>query len=646
MSDHTIQMKAPMPERFGKYPVEARIGQGGMGAGFLARHPDLDIPVAIKVLRPELAREDEQFALRFMQEARTAARLHHHNIVRVYDVGQEDDMMYLVMEYIKGGSARDLLQNGALGIDEALRITQEVADALVFAARHGVVHRDIKPDNILIDEEGNVRLSDLGIAKALGDASPHEGQSLTMTGMSLGTPHYMAPEQARNAKAADSRSDIYSLGATLYHLLSNQPPFSGESTVDVILKHCNDPLPDIRHIRPEIPDSVCDLIDRMMAKDPAQRHQSPSELVEDVSGIRNGKSANNKAFLINPTHATLPVAMPPKRTRPIGKILIFSGLALIVMLFGLILILVGLKKIKERQETISQKPGELHTAQSSNSPAAQVNPSQIVSSNSTVPQVNQPSGVTTAESPEIHNGNRANQATSSTDRIPRNSLVSRPGTGGGAPHSKELAKFDHEFVQDDKLTGWHFENRNYAEKLFISSEKLTLIPTASTWYQDQTGFFAYREIKGDFSMESQVTVSSKKGRGVPNSNYSLAGIMIRVNPDDGKGQNYVLAAIGKKSGFEWKREYKFTENNVSNHQFLPADSGTAELLLKRVGRHISVYSKEGGEWIEYFNAELRAASGKVQAGFFAIRDADKLEQAPSGDMKATFEYIRFDRLTE
>ncbi|RMD79660.1 MAG: serine/threonine protein kinase [Lentisphaerae bacterium] len=261
----------------GKYQLERKLGQGGMGIVWLGHHPELDIPVAIKTLPTFLVTRDPSFVDRFLKEARTAARLNHPNIVRIYDAGKDDDVYYLVMEFVEGGTVLDLLreQNGPLPLDKAIHIIRCVAEALAAASEFNIIHRDIKPENILLDSKGVPKLSDLGLAKQLDSE-----ESMTGTGMAVGTPSYMAPEQIQDAKSCDARADIYALGATFYHLVTGKIPFEGSSTFDLMLKHIQEPLPPPRSRNPNIPEEIEAIITKMMAKSPDDRFQSARELIE------------------------------------------------------------------------------------------------------------------------------------------------------------------------------------------------------------------------------------------------------------------------------------------------------------------------------------------------------------------------------
>jgi serine/threonine-protein kinase len=265
------------------YELQKRLGEGGMGATYLARQLSMDRLVALKVLRRNLARNSD-FLSRFSREARLAGRLDHPNIVQALDVGESGGFHYLVMEYVEGRSVYELMpKQGAMAEGQALRLCLQVARALEYAHRHGVVHRDVKPDNILVTGQGVAKLCDFGLAR-----DTHAETRLTQTGMMMGTPHYASPEQARGQKDVDIRSDIYSLGATLYHMVTGQPPFSGSSAAVVMTKHLTEQMPWPADVNPTVSDNCCRLIARMMAKDPADRYATPAELISDLQLVVGG----------------------------------------------------------------------------------------------------------------------------------------------------------------------------------------------------------------------------------------------------------------------------------------------------------------------------------------------------------------------
>jgi len=268
----------------GSCQILARLGEGGMGVVYRAHHQDLDLDVAVKFLHPHLVQK-EATAERFLQEARVAARLNHPCIVRVFDCGETDGYYFIVMEYVDGKSVDTAVRrSGPLPVLRALEVAESVAIALGEALDQvGVIHRDIKPANILIASHGLVKLADLGLAKIVAD-SKHSSLH-TAAGVAMGTPSFMSPEQFADASHVDHRADVFSLGATLYYMLSGRPPFQGDSVFS-ILKQVNesDPPPLPRHV----PLEVEQLVLHMMDKVPENRFQTYRELIGALHGIRQG----------------------------------------------------------------------------------------------------------------------------------------------------------------------------------------------------------------------------------------------------------------------------------------------------------------------------------------------------------------------
>jgi serine/threonine-protein kinase len=278
--------------RLGGYRLVRRLGSGAMADVYLAEQISLGRHVAIKVLRPETLRHPAAVS-RFEQEARAAASLVHGHIVQIHEVACIDGVHFLAEEYVAGPSLRAWLDaRGPLDPRQALAVLAHVGSALVRAAQQGIVHRDIKPENLLVTPAGDVKVADFGLVRVAG-----EDLALTQDGMTLGTPLYMSPEQGEG-RVVEARSDLYSLGATVYHLLAGRPPFTGPSAIAVLMAHIKEPPPPLATRRPDLPAGLCRIVDRLLEKEPADRHQSPQELLQAVSdlelsvapGMRHGES--------------------------------------------------------------------------------------------------------------------------------------------------------------------------------------------------------------------------------------------------------------------------------------------------------------------------------------------------------------------
>ena len=274
----------------GRYKIKSLIGTGGMAAVYLAKDLILDRLVAIKVLRLDFRQNDDAMR-RFRREALSATQLTHPNIVGVYDVGQSQEMNYIVMEYVEGIDLKDYIrQKGALHPIEAVRIMMQIVSAIAAAHQNRIIHRDIKPQNILIDKEGNVKITDFGIAVALSDTS------LTQTNTLLGSVHYLSPEQARGGMAT-IQTDIYALGIVLYELLTGKVPFDGESAVSIALKHFQEPLPTIVNPTAMVPQSLENIVLKATAKDPMHRYKSCYEMFQDLKTCLDSTRLYEKKFV-------------------------------------------------------------------------------------------------------------------------------------------------------------------------------------------------------------------------------------------------------------------------------------------------------------------------------------------------------------
>ncbi|MBN2293161.1 MAG: protein kinase [Pirellulales bacterium] len=270
-------------DKLGHYELLEFVGGGGMGRVFRALDTKLDRQVAIKVLPCEQL-ADEETLQRFRNEAKSAARLDHDNIARAYDLGEDQGLSYLVFEFVEGITIRELIgKHGPMTLPDALSYTLQVADALDHATGRGIVHRDVKPSNILITNEGRAKLIDMGLARI---QMPHDSNDdLTATGVTLGTFDYISPEQARDPRIVDVRSDIYSLGCTFFFMLTGRPPFPEGTVLQKLLQHQGDEPPDIHEFRPEMPEEVSVVLRKLLAKDPKRRYQTPGELVEQLQRL-------------------------------------------------------------------------------------------------------------------------------------------------------------------------------------------------------------------------------------------------------------------------------------------------------------------------------------------------------------------------
>src|SRR5438067_10496903 len=345
-----------------RYELHRRIARGGMADVYLARDSLLDRPVALKVLFPEFA-TDRSFVERFRREAQAAANLSHPNIVSVYDWGEEGGTYFIVMEYVEGRSLAQILRDeGALLPDRAADVTIDIASALGFAHRHGVIHRDVKPGNVLISPIGQVKVTDFGIARAVTTQ-----ENLTQTGTVMGTATYSSPERARG-EPVDPRSDPYSLGIVLYELLTGSPPFTGDNPVSVAYKHVQEQPARVTQRNPQVPAALEAITMKAIAKNPANRYASADDFAADLRRFRDGRSVTAETLMpeqdltrvaapaaggatrvvssVEGTQAApamSPEASPPPR-RPSPALPIVVALLAILLIRGLFLIANSLSK--------------------------------------------------------------------------------------------------------------------------------------------------------------------------------------------------------------------------------------------------------------------------------------------------------------
>lgn len=298
-----------------RYEIVKPLGSGGMADVFLAHDSVLDRSVALKVMNSRYAR-DEEFVERFRREAQSAAALSHPNIVSIYDRGgSEDGTYYIAMEYLPGGTLKDrVLKKGALPPKTAAEVAKQIAEALRAAHDRGVVHRDIKPHNILITEAGDIKVTDFGIARAASSST------MTKTGAVMGTAHYISPEQAMGESVGPA-SDLYSLGVVLYEMLTGELPFDADTPIGIAMKHVNGTPPPPKEINPAVPAGLNAIVVRLLQKDPANRYASDTELIEDLERVAQGESPTSAAATqvmekLERTGEFAPAAVPPTDRMP------------------------------------------------------------------------------------------------------------------------------------------------------------------------------------------------------------------------------------------------------------------------------------------------------------------------------------------
>jgi len=336
--------------QFREYVLARLLGQGAMGSVYLGRNQQTSRQVAIKFLSGEYASKNE-FVNRFMNEGAACALLDHENIIRVFEAGQEDGTHFMVMEYVDGVDLAHFLKvQDKVKEAQALPWIKQTARALSYAHSQGIVHRDLKPENIMLTKDGKIKVADLGLSKNL---EANESFSMTMSGTVIGTPYYISPEQARDAKRVDARTDIYSLGATFYHLVTGSVPFQGNSAAEVMAKHMDEQLTDPRRKNAALGDGFGDLITQMMQKDPARRFQSMDELIQAIERLEKGQPVIFQKVKLRKMEA------PDSHTteKPHWKSLVVAVGGAVLLALLVVLALTPKQKLPQKETTTTQKPG-------------------------------------------------------------------------------------------------------------------------------------------------------------------------------------------------------------------------------------------------------------------------------------------------
>jgi eukaryotic-like serine/threonine-protein kinase len=320
----------------GRYRLDAQIGTGGMSTVYRAFDTVLERQVAIKLMHREIASDSDQLE-RFRREARAVAQLNHPHIVTVIDAGEDDNTPYIVFEYVEGETLKDRIRRyGRLPIQESIAYAIEIARALGVAHERGIVHRDVKPQNVLVDEEGSAKVTDFGIARTL------DQEGLTADGRVLGTTDYVSPEQALGHPVT-GQSDLYSLGIVLFEMLTGDVPFRGENQVAVAMKHVREQLPDVQARRPEVSSALAAVIDRATAKDTADRYATDAELIADLEQVlayetqRSGQSTGEATAVLRTLPSQTRRGLPTRVTHPVRLILALLVIAGVVVAAVLLL---------------------------------------------------------------------------------------------------------------------------------------------------------------------------------------------------------------------------------------------------------------------------------------------------------------------
>ncbi len=343
-------------QTLGNYRIVEQIGEGGMAAVYKAYDPGTDRHVAIKIL-PEHYSQAPIFRERFRREAKAIAKLEHPHILPIHAYGEEEDTIYLVMRYMAAGTLKDRIQSGALSLSDVGSLLSQLADALDYAHEHNILHRDVKPGNVLLDERGNAYLTDFGIAKMVEGAVDVTGDSL------LGTPQYMSPEQCQGSKDLTPATDQYALGIILYEMLAGRTPFQAETPMAMILQHLQEAPPPIQDLRADLPSDTAQVITKALLKDPAGRYSSCGEMAEAfaqaVSGVTVSAAPTLRILGEGDDATTLPVApLPSRRKIPVWAwgiigLFVVAGLVVAVLSSGL--------NASSVELTLTPEPSPTHT---------------------------------------------------------------------------------------------------------------------------------------------------------------------------------------------------------------------------------------------------------------------------------------------
>lgn len=567
----------PELENHPRYHIKARLGMGGMGVVYRAEHRLMQRDVALKVIHPRLVDRPEAVA-RFHHEVQAAARINDEHVVRAYDAEQVDTIHFLVMEYVEGESLDRLIaREGKLPIAAACSYARQAALGLEAAHAQGMAHRDIKPQNMMVDATGRLKVLDFGLARFVLDQHAEEAPRLTTAHLVLGTPDYMAPEQARESRAADIRSDIYSLGCTLYQMLAGQPPFPTGSAIEKLALHMTGSPRAIEELRPGVPDRLADVIKRMMARDPAARYPSPAHVAEALEPFtRLAPSPESFEAITDSLPAITQARKRPIRAkRRTRQPILFAAASAAVLVAAVIAAVAW------------PRPG--------------ASPARTTTSSVPVVGGGSPSGVP-----------------------PR-----RP-TPSGAPVVR-----DDDFSESKLSKHWTILEPQ-SGSVSIENGSLVMVPDANTgWYNSGHGMLISQQVKGDFVATARLSVRGLRNpAGPPTGQFNSAGLLAR-NPGSGPtSENWIMISLGQQATFLGTKTEP-TVKSQSQPQFQPAKATSGELRLARMGNRFFLLRRLDGEreWTLLKDQPLPQVPEVLQVG--PAVNAYRL-----ADIRASFDSVR------
>jgi serine/threonine protein kinase len=538
--DHAAQPTIAVPPELQNHPryrIKARLGMGGMGIVYRAEHRLMQRDVAIKVIHPRLV-DRPQAVTRFRHEVQAAARLNDEHVVRAYDAEQVDAIHFLVMEYVEGESLdRHIAREGMLPVHLACSYAKQAALGLEAAHARGMVHRDIKPQNILINANGCAKVADFGLSRFVLDQQTDDAPRLTTAHVVLGTPDYMAPEQARESRSADIRSDIYSLGCTLYHMLTGQPPFPTGTAIEKLALHMTGTPQPIAELRPGAPKRLANVITRMMARDPATRFQSPAEVAAALEPFtRPLPTAMHSESATMPLPAITPVrtrhGRPKHRRFPAILGAALSGTVVVGVLVA-----------------VANWQGQ-RVPPERDSVALPMTPTEKPSS--AVAPVGRPR---------------------------------HPVSGG---------RFD-DFSGSALAAHWKILDPP-SGTISVEHGGLVMIPNADTgWYNGGHGMLVTQRVAGDFVATARLKVHGLENpQGPPREQFNSAGLLARDPGSGPTSEAWIMISLGQQASF-FGTKTEPTWQSESRPQFQPASATGGELRLARMGKRFSLLRRLDGE---------------------------------------------------